>query len=166
MYDYLIVDGYNIIHYALSQGILQHGSMEGARRWLLDRLVNYTYHQGIRTILYFDARNSSNPDGYVEDFGRLRMIFPPADQSADAAIERICEELGRNYKVQVATSDGALQKVVFGQGVYRLSAREFLEKLLESQKEIREEIDKKKRNRLDDGLDDSVREKLEEWRRK
>lgn len=76
MYDYLIVDGYNVLHYALSKGLLEIKSMEGARRWLLDQLVNYTYHQGIRTLLYFDARDSGTPEGYVEDFGRLRMIFP------------------------------------------------------------------------------------------
>lgn len=165
MYDYLIVDGYNVLHYALSKGLLEIKSMEGARRWLLDQLVNYTYHQGIRTLLYFDARDSGTPEGYVEDFGRLRMIFPPAHLSADDAIERVCRELSSQYTVQVATSDGLLQKVVFGEGVYRLSARELIERLASSKRELRENLEDRKKNRLDEELTDSVRDELEKWRR-
>ncbi len=165
MHDYLIVDGYNVLHYAISRGILGSVSLEGARRWLLNQLTNYTYRQGIRTLLYFDARDSKMPEGYVEDFGRLRMIFPPANQSADDAIERVCKELSSHYTIQVATSDGLLQKVVFGQGVHRLSTRELIEILASDEQEMQKEMDGKKRTRLDDELNDSVRDRLEKWRR-
>ena len=55
-------------------------------------------------------------------------------------IQKITNELGKEHKVRVATSDGAEQLIILGNGAYRVSASEFYEEVKAVERAIREYI--------------------------
>ena len=52
------------------------------------------------------------------------MVFTREGETADAYIEKLSYELGKEHHVKVATGDGLEQLIVLGHGAQRLSARE------------------------------------------
>ena len=61
-----------------------------------------------------------------------KSCLPKTDETADAFIERTVHEIGRKYRVTVATNDGLEQLTVMSQGALRMSAdnlREEIERL-------------------------------------
>ena len=68
------------------------------------------------------------------------MIFTRESQTADSYIERVTHELGKKYRVKVATSDTLEQCIISGNGAIRLSAGEFREEIDRMKESIREKI--------------------------
>ena len=58
------------------------------------------------------------------------------NQTADAYIEGLVDQIGRNYAVRVATSDGLVQLSSLRSGVLRMSARELLLEVEAAHKEM------------------------------
>ena len=58
-------------------------------------------------------------------------------ETADQYIEKTVHEIGRQYKVTVATSDATEQVIVLSQGAVRMSARELAEEIRQTNQEIR-----------------------------
>ena len=52
------------------------------------------------------------------------MVYTKKDETGDMFIEKLLQEIGRNYTVRVATSDGLIQLSALRAGVLRLSADE------------------------------------------
>lgn len=52
------------------------------------------------------------------------MVYTKQDETGDMFIEKLLQEIGRNYTVRVATSDGLIQLSALRAGVLRLSADE------------------------------------------
>ena len=63
------------------------------------------------------------------------MLF--RSQTADAYIESLVEEIGKNDQVKVATSDGLIQLSSLRSGVLRVSAREMDEEVRRAKTEMR-----------------------------
>ena len=57
-------------------------------------------------------------------------------------IEKVTHEIGRKYRVRVATSDALEQMIILGHGAMRVSANMLLEEITETEKEIRSLIKK------------------------
>ena len=53
------------------------------------------------------------------------MVYTKEAETADAYIEKATQELCKNYRVRVATSDNLEQIIIFGHGARRVSANEF-----------------------------------------
>ena len=51
------------------------------------------------------------------------MVYTKEAETADMYIEKTTHELGRKYKVTVASSDGLEQLIIMGQGALRMSSR-------------------------------------------
>ena len=51
-------------------------------------------------------------------------VYTKQDETGDMFIEKLLQEIGRNYTVRVATSDGLIQLSALRAGVLRLSADE------------------------------------------
>ena len=66
------------------------------------------------------------------------MVYTKEVETADAYIERVTHELGKNYDVRVATSDYMEQIIILGGGALRISAKEFEEEVKLAENEIRE----------------------------
>ena len=56
-------------------------------------------------------------------------------------IEKVTHEIGRKYRVRVATSDGLEQIIILGHGALRMSASALLEEITEVEKAIREYLE-------------------------
>ena len=57
-------------------------------------------------------------------YKRQHVVYTKQDETGDMFIEKLLQEIGRNYTVRVATSDGLIQLSALRAGVLRLSADE------------------------------------------
>ena len=117
--EYLLVDGYNIIFAWEELNELAKASIDAARNKLMDILSNYQGFIGCTLI-------------------NIYVVYTKEAETADQYIEKTTHEIGRQYKVTVATSDALEQVIVMGQGAYRISARDFYEEVERTEKQIRE----------------------------
>lgn len=136
--EYLLVDGYNIIFAWEELNELAKASIDAARNKLMDILSNYQGFTGCTLILVFDAYKVKGNQGEVQRYHNIYVVYTKEAETADQYIEKTTHEIGRKYKVTVATSDALEQVIVMGQGAYRISARDFYEEVERTEKQIRE----------------------------
>lgn len=136
--EYLLVDGYNIIFAWEELNELAKASIDAARNKLMDILSNYQGFIGCTLILVFDAYKVKVNQGEVQKYHNIYVVYTKEAETADQYIEKTTHEIGRKYKVTVATSDALEQVIVMGQGAYRISARDFYEEVERTEKQIRE----------------------------
>ena len=75
----------------------------------------------------------------MQKYHNIHVVYTKEAETADQYIEKTVHELGKQYKVTVATSDGMEQMIIMGQGANRLSAKGLLEEILIANEEIRNE---------------------------
>ena len=136
--EYLLVDGYNVIFAWEELNELAKASIDAARNKLMDILSNYQRFTGCTLILVFDAYKVKGSQGEVQKYHNIYVVYTKEAETADQYIEKTTHEIGRKYKVTVATSDALEQVIVMGQGAYRISARDFYEEVERTEKQIRE----------------------------
>ena len=122
--DYLLVDGYNIIHAWEDLSALAREDLDAARAKLIDLLRNYQSWRGCQVIVVFDAYKVKGGKGAVEQLGDLYVVYTKEAETADMYIERTTYQLSRDNRVRVATSDGLEQMIILGHGAQRMSAAE------------------------------------------
>lgn len=135
--NYLLVDGYNIIHAWPELDELQKSNFDGARGRLLDIMQHYQSLIHSELIVVFDAYKVK---GYVEeivDLNNIHVVYTKEAETADHYIEKFAHEHGRKKNVTVATSDGVEQVIIRGQGCILMSARELLEDVNRREEELR-----------------------------
>lgn len=165
----MIVDGYNMIGAWTELNSLKQISLESARDRLIELLADYQSFSGMKVIVVFDAHQVPGK-GKEYKQSKLTVYYTKEKETADELIERLVVELTRRRReIYVATSDFVEQHVTFGKGALRLSARELLLEIEESQKEIKQKITRqqtvKERNTLDSKLTGDLRNLFEQWRR-
>ena len=136
--EYLLVDGYNVIFAWEELNELAKASIDAARNKLMDILSNYQGFTGCTLILVFDAYKVKGSQGEVQKYHNIYVVYTKEAETADQYIEKTTHEIGRKYKVTVATSDALEQVIVMGQSAYRISARDFYEEVERTEKQIRE----------------------------
>ena len=136
--EYLLVDGYNIIFAWEDLKELAAVNNDGAREKLMDILCNYQGFKKSTLILVFDAYKVKGNPGSVETYHNIHVVYTKEAETADQYIEKTVHEIGRKYRVTVATSDQLEQVIILGQGGQRMSARELLEDVIEVSHQIRE----------------------------
>jgi len=164
--EYLLVDGYNIIFAWEDLKELAAVNIDGAREKLMDILCNYQGFKKSTLILVFDAYKVKGNPGSVETYHNIHVVYTKEAETADQYIEKTVHEIGRKYRVTVATSD-QLEQVILGQGGQRMSARELLEDVIEVSHQIRETARKKRssdKNYLFDHLDEETAARMERIR--
>ena len=138
--EYLLVDGYNIVHAWTSLRELAAKSLDAAREQLIHRLANYQGWKKCRVIVVFDAYKVKGGVGSVERKGDLWVVYTKEAETADMYIEKTTYELGRGNRVRVATSDGLEQLIILGRGAERMPASELEYEVLRAEEEIRDVI--------------------------
>ncbi|WP_027399002.1 translation factor GTPase family protein [Anaerovorax odorimutans] len=167
--EYLLVDGYNIIHDWPELKELIVDNMEGARMKLLEILSNY---QGIcqcKIIVVFDAYRVLGHREEILDYNNIHVVYTREAQTADQYIEKFTHDNHKKYNITVATSDGLQQIIVRGVGGALLSARELkieVESANERIQKNHKEEQGKKRNYLMDSLTDEIKKQMEEFIKK
>ena len=165
--EYLLVDGYNIIFAWEDLKELAAVNIDGAREKLMDILCNYQGFKKSTLILVFDAYKVKGNPGSVETYHNIHVVYTKEAETADQYIEKTVHEIGRKYRVTVATSDQLEQVIILGQGGQRMSARELLEDVIEVSHQIRETARQKRsseKNYLFDHLDEETATRMERIR--
>lgn len=138
--EYLLVDGYNIIFAWDSLKDLAKVNLDSARGKLMDILSNFQGYRKMRLILVFDAYKVKGNPGSTVRYHNIDVVYTKEAETADQYIEKVTHEIGRKYRVRVATSDGLEQLIIMGAGAIRMSARELFEEVMAAGEELRQEF--------------------------
>ena len=141
--DYLLVDGYNIIHAWDGLRAIAREDLDGARARLIDRLRNYQGWKKCKVIVVFDAYKVKGNPGSVEKAGEVYVVYTKEAETADMYIEKTTYALAkerREHRVRVATSDGLEQMIILGHGAVRMPAAELEFEVEQVEAEIRRAI--------------------------
>ena len=136
--EYLLVDGYNIIFAWDSLSELAKVNLDSARGRLMDILSNFQGYRKMHLILVFDAYKVKGNPGSTVRYHNIDVVYTKEAETADQYIEKVTHEIGRKYRVRVATSDGLEQLIIMGAGAIRVSARELKEEVMAAGEELRQ----------------------------
>ena len=165
--EYVLVDGYNIIFAIPELKELAEINIDSARDKLADLLCNYQGFKNNTLILVFDAYKVEGGVGSVLKYHNIYVVYTKEAETADQYIEKTVHEIGKKYHVTVATSDALEQKIIWGAGASRMSAKGLWEELQSVRKEIQEQFLEKKESssiRLFDHADKELAKEMEKVR--
>nr|WP_317853809.1 NYN domain-containing protein [Chakrabartyella piscis] len=167
--EFLLVDGYNIIHaWDELKELMEDVSLESARLKLMDILSNYRGVKNTTIILVFDGYLVKGSIGKAYPYHNIYVVYTKEAETADHYIERVVTSLPKHYRVRVATGDGLEQLIISGQDALRMTARELQLEVRVEEKMIREKFIENrppKNNMLADHLDQEALEWIEALRR-
>ncbi len=172
--EYLLVDGYNVIHAWDELWDLAKESLDAARLKLQDILCNYQGFTGDTVILVLDAYKVPGAVLETQKYHNIYVVYTKEAETADQYIEKVVHEVGRRYHVTVVTSDGVEQVITLGSGGTLMSSREFEREVDVMRQQIREEMKRQRekdaregrdKNYLFDQMEDSLVREMEEIRR-
>ena len=123
--EFIIVDGYNLIFAWDELKKLAADSLNLARGRLMDMLSNYCGFTKAKLVLVFDGFRTPGNPGSREDYHNINVAFTKDGETGDAYIERLADEIGKNYSVRVVTSDNLIRLSALRSGVLRCSSGEF-----------------------------------------
>ena len=123
--SFIVVDGYNIIFAWPELKELAKRNLDSARDSLLEILGNYQGFTGCKMVVVFDAYKVKGAVRKSEKIGNIDVVYTEQDETADSYIEKLTNKVGKDYYVQVATSDNLEQQVILGHGAHRISAKGF-----------------------------------------
>ena len=132
----LIVDGYNIIFAWPELSSLAKEDLDAARRRLCDLLASYAGYKKCCTVVVFDGYKVKGNPGEKELFHNIQVVYTKENETADAYIEALVAQIGKNYNVWVATSDSLVQLSSFRSGVLRMPAGQLWEEITQAQKDM------------------------------
>lgn len=135
--QYLLVDGYNIVFAWKELSELAKDNIDAARSRLMDIMCNYQGYKKCILILVFDAYRVKGNIGQMLAYHNIHVVYTKEAETADQYIEKLAHQMGRDYHVTVATSDGLEQLIIRGQGCRLISAREFYVEVQNVEAEIR-----------------------------
>ena len=165
--EYLLVDGYNILYAWEDMRELMQVTLDGARHRLMDILCNYQGYKKCRLIVVFDAYKVPGGVGSAQDYHNIHVVYTKEAETADQYIEKFAHEMGRRYRVTVATSDGLEQLIIRGQGCILMSAADLREDIERVGRQIEEEqgrLPRPGKNYLFQDVDKELAEYLEKVR--
>lgn len=122
--DYLIIDGYNIIFAWESLRELAKSDIAAARKQLMDIMSNYCGYKKGEVILVFDGYKVKGNTGERFNYHSIHVAYTKENETADMFIEKLIAQIGKNYAVRVASSDGMIQLSSVRTGVLRMTASE------------------------------------------
>lgn len=162
--EYLLVDGYNIIHAWPDLKKFAEGNMDLARIKLLDALASYGGIRHGEIIVVFDAYGVEGRLEEIFKYHNIHVVFTKEAQTADQYIEKFAFDHNKKYKITVATSDGLQQVIIRGAGCALLSASELREEVERAKEKANHSYHKKQRitrNSLEEVLPSEALEKIE-----
>lgn len=138
--EYIIVDGYNLIFAWDGLAALAKENFDAARHILTDILCNYRGYTKCELVLVFDGYKVKGNAGEKSDYNGIHLVFTKENETGDMYIEKLVEEVGKNYSVRVVTSDNLIQVSALRAGVLRVPAREFIKEIERVNDQIKEII--------------------------
>ncbi len=139
--EYLLIDGYNILFSWFDLQNADSRELDYVRNLLIDRISNYSAMNSRKIIIVFDAYKVKDNPGSIEQNGNVTVVYTKEAETADSYIEKAVKNIGKNYRTWVATSDRLEQIIIFGTGVFRISAQELLKEIEATEQQIKELMD-------------------------
>lgn len=136
--EYIIVDGYNLMFAWEGLAGLAKENFDAARHILTDILCNYRGYTKCELVLVFDGYKVKGNAGEKSDYKGIHLVYTKEDETGDMYIEKLVEEVGKNYSVKVVTSDNLIQVSALRAGVLRVPAREFIREIERVNAQIKE----------------------------
>lgn len=136
--EYIIVDGYNLMFAWEGIAGLAKENFDAARHILTDILCNYRGYTKCELVLVFDGYKVKGNAGEKSDYKGIHLVYTKENETGDMYIEKLVEEVGKNYSVKVVTSDNLIQVSALRAGVLRVSAREFIKEIERVNAQIKE----------------------------
>ena len=146
--EYIIVDGYNLIFAWDGLVALAKDNFDAARHILTDILCNYRGYTKCELVLVFDGYKVKGNTGEKSDYNGIHLVFTKENETGDMYIEKLVEEVGKNYSVKVVTSDNLIQVSALRAGVLRVPAREFIKEIERVNDQIKEIIAENREKRF------------------
>ena len=138
--EYVLVDGYNVIHAWDQLRPQKDGDIDGSRTALINILCNYQGFRKCELILVFDAYLVKGHDREVEQVDGISIVYTKEAETADMYIEKTSHKLAKDHRVRVVTSDRLEQLIIVGNGAIRVSSEEFYDEVRGIEEQIREII--------------------------
>ena len=139
----LIIDGYNLLHYAgLGALCRRPGRFEQARDQLLLRLKrSLTEKELARTLVVFDAQYAENVDRRPIVIHGMTVVFSPRGRQADDLIEDLLCATAQPRLLRVVSSDHRLLRAARAVGPGFIDSDSFLVELDERQTQKKRQAD-------------------------
>ena len=144
--EYLIIDGYNLIFAWDELKNLARERLDLARTRLMDMLSNYAGFTQSELVLVFDGFRTPGNPGSRQAYHNIHVVFTRDGETGDAYIEKIANEIGKNYSVRVITSDNLIRLSALRSGVLRCSSGEFIHQLEWTLNQMAELLEKTNQN--------------------
>lgn len=122
--DWLIIDGYNLLHQVDECAALLRIDLMTARHRLVRMIENTALRMADKATVVFDGRESGSDDTLTTN--QLEVCFSPGTLSADTVIERLILNDPYPERILVVTSDHAEQATVSSAGAHVMSAKVFI----------------------------------------
>ena len=167
--EYLIVDGYNIIHNKSwsDKFDTKNSSLEECRDNLLKILSNYQGYKNAKILVIFDAYNTkSNKDSFF-DYDNIKVVYTKENETADNFIERFIYDSDGDKVIRVVTSDYLEQTMILRLGGIRMTPEELKSEVKNACKKARNYSAEKvyERNTIMKNVDKKIFELLDKMRR-
>ena len=123
-YEWLIIDGYNLLHKVPELAQMLGTDIQEARHRLVRRVEETTHNMARQTTIVFDGREAGSDAALSSKY--LEVFFSPGNLSADTVIERLVCKFQDPETILVVTSDHAEHDTVSSAGAYTMSSEEFM----------------------------------------
>lgn len=122
--DWLIIDGYNLLHTIEELKALLSSDIEMARHKLVRKIENTAHRMAEQTTIVFDGKEAGQDAALTSK--HLEIFFSPGKHTADTVIERLVAKFPKPEKILVVTSDRAEANTVLSSGAQVMSCMEFM----------------------------------------
>lgn len=133
---YYVVDGYNVIFDWDELHALADRDLSAARERLMDTLCGWAAFTRTQVVLVFDGYKVPGSLGEKLDYRGIHVVYTKERETGDMYIERFLQQVGKNDRVRVVTSDGLIQLSAVRTGVMRMSSAEFGRQVAEASDQI------------------------------
>jgi len=123
--DWLIIDGYNLLHEAAGLEALLRSDIQLARHRLVRMVENTAHRMAQQTTIVFDGQEYGQDDALTSK--HLEIFYSSGKHTADTVIERLVARFHRPEKILVVTSDRAEANAVLSDDAQVMSSNEFMD---------------------------------------
>lgn len=123
--DWIIIDGYNLLHVIEEIKVLLHTDIALARHRLVRRIEGTAQRMAPQTTIVFDGQEAGQDPALTSK--HLEIYFSPGKHTADTIIERLVAKFPNPEKILVVTSDRAEANAVLSDGAQVMSSLDFMD---------------------------------------
>lgn len=153
--DWLLIDGYNVLHMVDELKKLLNSDLQLARHKLVRMIEGTATRMARQTTVVFDGKEGGQDQALTS--GRIEIYYSPGKHTADTIIERLVARYEKPGKILVVTSDRAEANAVLSDGAQVMSSQEFIDQcILDSRKPVKQRMRPGEKPKLGDLFPDGL----------